>query len=265
MFTRDKTPKSRSHLALNLTIAFLAITFLGLLGFDQYRRSRPKPSGVITKGERLTISGLDWNESPKTLVTVLVERSAACSMSSEFYRRLQKETQGRTDVRFIAIFPDRFDDINGFRSRNGLDGLASLQASLGELRIPALPTIFVVDRDGQVLDLWSGLLGPLRQKEVFDRINVSVEDVVINSDQLSQLKTKAQVSIVDVRSRDSFRTSHLDGSVNIPADELPVRARDELDLSSTVVVDGRSADPSLLDFAGLNLSLSGFKKVLILR
>jgi rhodanese-related sulfurtransferase len=48
--------------------------------------------------------------------------------------------------------------------------------------------------------------------------------------------------ILDPRERDAFRRGHRDGAINIPGDELPVRARIELPLDKAVIVDCSHAD-----------------------
>jgi rhodanese-related sulfurtransferase len=44
------------------------------------------------------------------------------------------------------------------------------------------------------------------------------------------------ITIVDIRARDEFRKEHIPSAINIPFDELEVRAEDELSKSSHVIL-----------------------------
>jgi hypothetical protein len=57
-----------------------------------------------------------------------------------------------------------------------------------------------------------------------------------------KLANKEQLVLLDVRDRAAFAINHRDGARNIPLDELPVRAQNELALDHTIVICG--SDPS---------------------
>lgn len=48
------------------------------------------------------------------------------------------------------------------------------------------------------------------------------------------MRRRAAVTVVDVRSPEEFAASHIDGAINIPADQLPTRVA-ELDSTQTIV------------------------------
>lgn len=68
--------------------------------------------------------------------------------------------------------------------------------------------------------------------------------------------------LLDIRERAAFALNHRNGARNIPLDELPVRAQNELPLDHTIVIDGN--DPSEADLAYSILDTQGFAHLFIL-
>jgi rhodanese-related sulfurtransferase len=55
--------------------------------------------------------------------------------------------------------------------------------------------------------------------------------------ELQKLSDTARPTILDIGDRDAFRRGHQEGAVNIPVEELDLRARRELPLSGSIVID----------------------------
>jgi rhodanese-related sulfurtransferase len=77
---------------------------------------------------------------------------------------------------------------------------------------------------------------------------------------------RERVVIVDIQKRDRFRQAHIPSAVNIPSDELEVRAEDELSKSDFIIIvdcacDGTNNESLIRREALLNL---GFKNVAVL-
>jgi rhodanese-related sulfurtransferase len=64
--------------------------------------------------------------------------------------------------------------------------------------------------------------------------------------------------LLDVRERHEFRRQHTDGAVNLPFDELPVRARPELVSARSIAIDCAFANSVMCDQAGQVLRRLGF-------
>ena len=67
--------------------------------------------------------------------------------------------------------------------------------------------------------------------------------------------------LLDIRERVPYAMKHKDGARNIPLDELPVRAQNELPLDHTIVIYGN--DRSEIDLAYSILDSQGFANILI--
>jgi TonB family protein len=72
----------------------------------------------------------------------------------------------------------------------------------------------------------------------------------IDIGRLTQLLSSGRAALLDVRDRDAFRRVHRDGAVNIPLDELSIRAPIELRAFSHVIVDCSQGDESRCRLAG---------------
>lgn len=74
------------------------------------------------------------------------------------------------------------------------------------------------------------------------------------------------ITIVDIRERDKFRREHIPSAINIPFDELEVRAEDELSKSSHVILSYYKCDEENRVGALTSSSLKnlGFSNVTVL-
>jgi len=254
---------------VNIAIAILAITFVVLVTVDQYSKRHRTSVPSIAKSSGITLPGVNWNNKSETLVAFVTERSTESSANVRFYQRLQLALKDHQDLAFVAAFPDPFDNIDRFLSSNNLSGLQSVHASVKDAHVDAIPTLLLVSNSGEVLDVWPGELGRVRQEQVLDRVGLHdpglSPDWLMSPESLKELTAHSAVTLLDVRDRANFKNSHVDGSINIPLDELPVRAINELDPKSVIALDGRTLDPNVLDLADMKLAKSGFERVVIIR
>jgi TonB family protein len=86
----------------------------------------------------------------------------------------------------------------------------------------------------------------------------------IGETELNTLVASSSPTILDIRERDAFRRQHRDGAVNIPRDELAIRAYVELDRKRPVVIDCTNAETRDCHAAARSLLRGvGIAKVLI--
>jgi TonB family protein len=88
---------------------------------------------------------------------------------------------------------------------------------------------------------------------------------IIGSEDLRALASSGRVSLVDPRERIAFRARSVPGRVNIPTDELGVRATIELPIDHPLVIDCTYESLSLCRIAADIVREEGFPSVLILR
>jgi rhodanese-related sulfurtransferase len=83
----------------------------------------------------------------------------------------------------------------------------------------------------------------------------------ISLDELTLLETARDVQVIDVRPRVLFIQNHRRTALNIPLDELPVRATEEMNSSKPAVIDCSWSDPRMCDSAAYQLGRAGFSRL----
>jgi rhodanese-related sulfurtransferase len=171
------------------------------------------------------------------------------------------------NMRFIALFSVKETGGEAYLSELSLPVRELRYVSLPSLGIKNVPTLAILDRNGVVTDMWVGKLSPGKESDVMNKLNLkntrSPDEWSIDEAEFSlRIANHDSIVLLDVRDRAVFAQKHKDGARNIPLDELPVRAVNELPASQTIVVYG--SDQSEADLAYSILDTHGFDKVLIL-
>lgn len=253
---------------LNIAILLVALVLSGLLVKKFFfQPSGPGPNYQLTASAKLRISGINWADSERTILLALAKECKYCSGSAAFYRRLAAGIASQSNTRLLAVFSEKESEAEAY--------LKQLETPISELRyvsfsslgIKSLPTIAIVDREGVVTYMWVGKLPPLEEKSVMSKLGL--EDTrppdewsITEANLERKLANKEQLVLLDIRQRPAYTTNHRDGARNIPLDELPVRAQNELAADDTIVI--YSNDLSEMDLAYSILETQGFAHVLLL-
>lgn len=88
---------------------------------------------------------------------------------------------------------------------------------------------------------------------------------VIDKVELDRMLSKGSSTLLDIRERDAFRLGHREGAVNLPTDELSVRAPIELPTTQAVIIDCSQAQEGMCRIAGQILQKQGFSRVTIFK
>jgi hypothetical protein len=128
--------------------------------------AKPGPS----EGTQVSLEGIKWGESTKSVVLALSDQCHFCSESAPFYRRLTTELAQRGDIRVIAVFPQQVGDSKQYLSKLGVPISDVRQATLDSLGVRGTPTLMIVDKNGKVQESWVGRLSPDKESEVLSRI-----------------------------------------------------------------------------------------------
>lgn len=90
----------------------------------------------------------------------------------------------------------------------------------------------------------------------------------INASQLKDLlvANRNEITLIDIRERDEFRNEHIPSAINIPFDEVEVRAEDELSKSSHIVLYYFKCgeENTISAIASSSLKNLGFRNVTVL-
>lgn len=245
----------------------LAAVALGLLLVRAfYPREEKSVAYKMVTGSRLRISGVNFSSSERTVLLALSKTCHYCRESSPFYKRLDAALKN-SGIRTIALFPENESEVQSYLSDLGITVNETHNVSLPSVGVTSIPMLVITDSAGSVLEFWKGKLPPRVQTVVFERLNLpetlSKSEWLVEENELPELLRKENGAIVlDVRDRESFSSKHLAKAVNIPLDELQVRAGNELSPDKLVVITAGSDFDS--DLAYTLLDQQGFSRILTL-
>jgi hypothetical protein len=124
-------------------------------------RSRLPP---VAPGTRISLPGLTWSNSGRTLLLALSTSCHFCSESAPFYQKLQHEK--RDDVRMIALLPQSLTESRAYLDKLGIKLDDVTQAPLSTVGVSGTPTLLLIDNQGAVLQSWVGKLSETAAEEV---------------------------------------------------------------------------------------------------
>lgn len=156
----------------NIAIVVVAVLLCVVLA-KQYLLPKsagtPTPSPAahrISKGEKLSVPGVDWRASDRTLLMVLSSTCRYCTESAPFYQRLAQQKSGRADARLVAVLPQGGDEAGQYLRAHGISVDEIRQSDPGADYARATPTLIMVDNTGSVVESWVGKLPPEKEAEV---------------------------------------------------------------------------------------------------
>jgi rhodanese-related sulfurtransferase len=252
---------------LNIAILLVALVLSGLLVKKFFFQSAQTPNYQLTTSAKLRIDGFNWADSERTILLALSKECKYCSGSAAFYRRLAAGLASQSNTRMLAVFSEKDSEAEAYLQRLEVPIREVRHVSFSSLGIKSVPTIAIVDRHGVVTYMWVGKLPPHEEKGLMAKLGLKdtrpPEEWSITEANLERkLANKEQLVLLDIRDRTAYMKDHKDGARNIPLDELPVRAQNELPADQAIVV--YSSDPSEADLAYSILESQGFAHILFL-
>ena len=205
--------------------------------------------------------------------------STTCPFSevdAPFYRTVSEWMRNATDGHFVVVSDDPLDTI-----RDWLNGHAIIAnrvvggptvSSLYGLGVLATPTVALVGDGGIVTDLWVGELAAAQEAGFMAMLESGLRGSMANLADPPLLKAGSfdwealgeDAVVLDVRDRGEYRTAHDAIAVNIPVDELGIRAGVEIDRAERVFVDCRFGSLDSCRHAARGLVLDGFARVTVI-
>ena len=149
----------------NVGIIIVAVILIGNFVSSKWRTNRELDK--LTAGMKVSISGVKW-EDGTTLVLALQKGCRYCDESAPFYRRLWQQRSG-SEPRIIAVVPGDKADVTRYLQELGVLADGIVNVSLADIHVSATPTLFLVDRSGQVINVWVGKLDASKENEVIQR------------------------------------------------------------------------------------------------
>lgn len=266
------------NLILNLAIAICAVVFVVVL-IKAYlaRRSQAQEAPVLAIGSKFYLKGFNWGANRRTVILALSKQCHFCSESAPFYQQLSREVKGHSGVRLVAIFSESVPEAKSYLEQINVSVDDVRQSPLSALGVKVTPTLLVIDELGLVKELWFGKLTDFQATRFIRKFHAEPdvasalqreeeEGKRIDPEEVQRLvKTGEKITILDVRTRENYAACHVVGSINIPSDELDVRAVNELSPTDFIITSCQCADARSSTLARDRLMESGFKKVAVLR
>jgi peroxiredoxin len=154
----------RLEVATNIAIL---CAFLMVAGLAAKRFWSPSPSGPRepTIGEKVSLQGVDWSSSGRSLVLALSTGCHFCSESAEFYQRLVPSALN-AGVQVVAVLPQPIPDSRSYLEKLGVPVPKVVQSSLDSVEVSGTPTVLMLDRQGRIQKAWVGKLRPEQEQQV---------------------------------------------------------------------------------------------------
>ena len=273
------TREGKMSLAVNVGLVLTSFALIyGVVRLWSGRTvpQRPSASKSLEIGQKLPLPAIDWTMADQTLVIVLKQKCAFCQESAPFYRQLQRALKNK-EVQTIVILPDTDTEAAKYVAEVGLEPdylrQENVKQTLEPIGMTQVPLLLLVDRQGVLTSAWGGLLNAQAQVEVFKNIGLEAVDPIppVGLKEIDQkdietlLKRDKRALLLDVRDRESYARGHFPNARNIPFDELQVRAVNEIDIDSTLVIYSYRFDAQELASCINVLKSSGFKNILVLK
>jgi Rhodanese-like domain len=186
--------------------------------------------------------------SGRTIVLALQVGCAYCEASVPLYRDLLAAANKTSAYNVVAVFPQAGKGARGFLKARHLNIADVRQADFGTIHIEGTPTVLILDAGSHLVAEWDGRLNESQESDLFQKLaltrirqpNIPIEttdDSSIPGIRSAELLADLDNSpVVDVRPRGEFSQYHLTAAVNIPLQELEVRAVHELPKDRAVVM-----------------------------
>lgn len=165
--------QKRIELLSNLGIIVVAI-LLSIVLVNRYLlpatlKSEAVEGAQLKPGTKLSIPGVDWGRSKKTLLLVLSTNCRFCTEGAPFYQRLAQQKAKREDISLIAVMPQNINEAQKYLSDHGVAVDQIRQAAPGAVYVRATPTLIMVDTTGSIVESWVGKLPPEEEVKVSNR------------------------------------------------------------------------------------------------
>lgn len=223
------------------------------------------------------IAGIQWRQAhSETFVLFLSETCAYCEQSARFYQKLARQIENNPSRRLIIVSADPASKMEVWARKHDIASGTVVQADprlLMRVGLFATPTFVIADSSGVPRATWYGQLQPEEEAAVLDAMTATEVRVASHSTAIREINEAelnaigSRVVVVDTSRRDKF-VPRMDAGipvVNIPKDELKVRAAAELPKSRPIVLDCRISVsiPRCLSPA-LGLMRLGYREILLL-
>ena len=169
LLTRKKL-KYILDVTTNVVVVVFAVVAIVVLVKNYLAPQDVKTRVAVMKGSVFPeIAGVDYKQTPRTLILALNVDCRYCTRSVPFYNSLAEARQENAgQVNIVAAFINKEQSlVKSYAEEKQLSVQAIAGVDLDKLGVHSTPTVILVDSAGKVLDSWSGELQPDGEREVF--------------------------------------------------------------------------------------------------
>jgi thioredoxin-related protein len=159
----------------NVIVVVFAVVAMGVLAKNYFAPPGAGTSAGVVQGSNFPeIAGVDYRQSPRTLILALNVDCRFCTRSVPFYNRLAEAQREKAEqFNIVAAFINKESErVRSYAEEKRLSVEALAGVNLDRLGIHTTPTLVLVDSAGKVLDSWRGALQPDAEREVFDALGL---------------------------------------------------------------------------------------------
>lgn len=156
------------EITTNLAIIVLAVVVIGKLVWSNRKPTQPPLAPPVDS--QLSLAGVSWEKNGSTLLVVLQKGCRYCEESAPFYRRLYEQRAQKSQPRIVAVLPGEKAESLHYLLDQEVTVDEVINSSLSEIKVSATPALLLVDRFGQVKNVWVGKLNQDAESAVLQQL-----------------------------------------------------------------------------------------------
>jgi hypothetical protein len=254
-----QTPVIISTGVLVITILFIVWQRVVLPATEVHRPTTEEIPIIIDVERRVNLTNWKFTQHRKTLLMFTSENCPDCDIQKPFHEEAVQRGK-ELGIPVISVRPPGQSDADFAAPHTRY----STARSFG---IPYLPAMVLVSTVGTVQEARLGLMTNPERLDLLNRLGRTAVPSPINGEIAEELwhrLPRHDFQLIDIGAREESFNSRRPGSVNIPHDELDMRARGELDQSHSIVIDCTHIHPIWCDASRRTLRNQGFTSTVIL-
>jgi hypothetical protein len=161
--------------AANVAVIAGMAVFIAVIVSDKLDKRPARPQGGAELANRLLgkpmrIPGIQFPTSRNSLVLVLSADCHFCRESLPYCKVLASKSAGKLDV--VAVLPQPLPEAEAYLQQAAVPATRVISTSLGDIGVPATPSILLLDRTGKVQDAWVGVVDAAKQRRILSRLQL---------------------------------------------------------------------------------------------